>query len=93
MRTLPAHAELIAGKPGARLVFSGDGHGGFAETESTVTGAELAGDTLTAHSIAVGDFNGDGRPDVALSLEPVTRPVATGAWSRPATSAATRAWT
>ncbi len=100
LRTLPAHAELIAGKPGARLldvdgdgaldlvghfhaaagsapadrrsrlvVFSGDGHGGFAETASTVTGAELAGDTLTAHSIAVGDFNGDGRPDVALSLE------------------------
>jgi len=100
LRTLPAHAELIAGKPGARLldvdgdgaldlvghfhavagsapadrrsrlvVFSGDGHGGFAETASTVTGAEFAGDTLTAHSIAVGDFNGDGRPDVALRLE------------------------
>lgn len=45
-------------------VFLGDGHGDFASAISTNTDATKT--TFPPGSLAVGDFNGDGKPDVAV---------------------------
>jgi hypothetical protein len=47
-------------------VMLGDGHGGFGVGSVTMLYPNLTADTA---SVAVGDFTGDGRPDVLASLE------------------------